>query len=581
MQAISQIIYRYLTKADFYNISERTDSGTSAGSQSEIHFPTNSVSVSKWRGFLSGVNGVSETKGENGPRWEVPTLSIHLKNARQTPVELVIYQRRRQTVCIANQHISGNRLPAWHPDTGFPAPLDPSKRHEVPAGLAVYLARTATGQVWAGWFHASTLDGVCRSEEAVAQLGRMLEQDNEPGSTGFIACEPGTLFLNDSVSAAPAFLSREEAQTGQASRLAVKTLKVTGFRSFRSVCCDFGALNVLIGANGAGKSNLLSLINLMVHALDGRLDEFVQNRGGAKALLHLGPGTTKQISIQAVLQTGAAENILLQTFGFKPPDSLYCVQTHGDSHSWVENENVLVVDSLWSVVQPRHESVSAHLVVERFRTRVAMLHLLDTSLTAPVRQDCYINDNGMLRPDGGNLAAVLYLFRQTKPRVYQRICSAVRKVVPGFDDFVLEPRQLAPDSILLNWRQKGSDYVFGPHQISDGSLRAMTLIAMLLQPESSLPDLIILDEPELGLHPHAASMIAGLIRAAAVKSQVVVCTQSPTFVDEFLPEEVIIVEAPDRESRLRRLNPESLKSWLEEYSLGELWQKNVLGGGPV
>jgi predicted ATPase len=150
-----------------------------------------------------------------------------------------------------------------------------------------------------------------------------------------------------------------------------------------------------------------------------------------------------------------------------------------------------------------------------------------------------------------------------------------------FDDFVLEPSRLNPNSILLNWKQLGSDYVLGPHQMSDGSLRAVALIAALLQPDDNLPDLLVLDEPELGLHPYAISILAGLIRAASSKTQVVVSTQSAALVDEFAAEEVIVVESENQQSRFRRLDPEMLKDWLSEYSLGELWEKNVIGGGPL
>ena len=192
----------------------------------------------------------------------------------------------------------------------------------------------------------------------------------------------------------------------------------------------------------------------------------------------------------------------------------------------------------------------------------------------------YIEENQHLNADGGNLAAMLYLYKQTKPLVYDRIKSTVRKIMPMFDDFVLEPQRLNPKNILLNWKQTGSEYLFGPHQLSDGTLRAMALITLFLQPQEDLPDVIILDEPELGLHPHAIEIITGLIRAASLKTQVILTTQSTTFLDHFEPEEIIVVDFEAGHSVFRRLEPEELKDWLEDYSVSELWEKNVLGGGP-
>jgi predicted ATPase len=153
--------------------------------------------------------------------------------------------------------------------------------------------------------------------------------------------------------------------------------------------------------------------------------------------------------------------------------------------------------------------------------------------------------------------------------------------MPEFDDFDLEPSRLNPNDLLLNWRKQGSDYLFGPHQISDGSLRAMAIVTLFLQPENELPDVIILDEPELGLHPHALEIVAGLMRSASLKAQVIVATQSQNLLNSFEPAEIITVESHKGQSQFRRLLADQLKEWLEDYSIGELWQRNVIGGGAL
>lgn len=361
----------------------------------------------------------------------------------------------------------------------------------------------------------------------------------------------------------------------------IRTVKVSGYKSLRHAEIELTSLNVLIGANGAGKSNFASLFNFLAASLDAKLDSFVGRNGGPHSILFQGAKTTDELAVAVTATTDAGTGTLYQRCAFKPPDSLFYSGDHAGRQTNIDRSDEILIDDLCSIIKHDGEGHPGRLIYESLKSRTFRLHLLDTSLNSSIRTEGYIEDNEQLHGDGGNLAARLYLFKQKTPKVFERIRSTVQKVVPGFDDFVLEPKRLNPKNILLNWRQTGSDYILGPHQLSDGSLRSIALVTTLIQPISDLPDLIVLDEPELGLHPHAATMIAGLIRAASVNSQIIVCTQSPTFVDEFLPEEVIVAETRDRESSFRRLDADSLQNWMEEYSLGELWQKNVIGGGPV
>jgi predicted ATPase len=361
----------------------------------------------------------------------------------------------------------------------------------------------------------------------------------------------------------------------------VERLELSGYKSIRQAAIDFTRLNVLIGANGSGKSNLVSFFSYLRVALDGRLDGYVGRHGGPNSLLYLGAKRTSEIAAALTVRTAAGTGTLYQRAGFRAPDSLFYSSDHAGRPQGADRSDELVIDGLCSVVKHSGQGHPGQPIYFSLKDRLATYHLDDTSLTSPIRTEVYIQDNGRLRSDAGNLAAVLNLYKTKKPHAYQRIRSTVRKVAPAFDDFVLEPQRLNPNNILLNWKQRGSDYLLGPHQLSDGSLRAMALTTLFLQPAEDLPDLLIVDEPELGLHPHALTLMAGLIRAASVKTQVLVTTQSPTFLDQFAPDEVIVAEAPQGATAFRRLDPEQLKDWLEDYSVGELWQKNVIGGGPL
>lgn len=183
-------------------------------------------------------------------------------------------------------------------------------------------------------------------------------------------------------------------------------------------------------------------------------------------------------------------------------------------------------------------------------------------------------------PDAANLAAILYRLRNDDQHAYRRIVATIRQVAPFFDDFNLEPTGVNGKEIILNWRHRKSDLIFGPHQLSDGTLRAICLISLLMLPDDELPYLIVVDEPELGLHPYALNVVAALFQTASHHTQVLVSTQSSSFLDSFNPEDIVIVARDGEGTTFERPDPDKLKEWLDEYTLGEVWEKNVIGGGP-
>jgi len=211
---------------------------------------------------------------------------------------------------------------------------------------------------------------------------------------------------------------------------------------------------------------------------------------------------------------------------------------------------------------------------------IQVFHFEDTSETAAIRRRGYIEDNRQLRNDAGNLAAFLYGLRQSQRPYYLRIVSAVQQVAPFFEDFDLSPLKTDASSILLNWRDRDSTQLFGPHQLSDGTLRTMALVALLAQPESELPSVIVIDEPEIGLHPYALEIVAALLKSASVHCTVALATQSVGLVNHFAPEDIVTVTREKAQSKFERQNSESLADWLEDYAIGEIWERNLIGGTP-
>jgi predicted ATPase len=367
----------------------------------------------------------------------------------------------------------------------------------------------------------------------------------------------------------------------------LKKVEIKGYRSIKEAALELRPLNILIGANGAGKSNFVSFFKMLNEMMGGRLQEYIGKTGRGQSALHFGPQITPQLEGWLEFEEGnVLDTYYLRLFHAANDILIFADETldyrRGDWHGPHQGSMSLGAGHVETRIGDlATQGNPTAKVFRRILNGCRVYHFHDTSPSARIRQFGYIHDNRWLMPDAGNLAAMLYVYGQRSPTVYKRIVSTVRKILPEFEDFVLAPSGLNPNDIILNWRKKGWDYVFGPHQISDGSLRAMALCTLFLQPEADLPDVIILDEPELGLHPHALEIVAGLIRAVTVKTQVIVATQSQAFINYFEPAEIITVECREGRSKFHRLEPERLKDWLEDYSLGELWEKNVLGGGPL
>jgi len=365
----------------------------------------------------------------------------------------------------------------------------------------------------------------------------------------------------------------------------LRRVTLQGFKSIKEMDLELRPLNVLIGANGAGKSNLVSFFKMLNEMMAGRLQQYIGTSGRAHSFLHFGPKVTAQIEARLEFEVGNGVDIYAMRLFHAAGDTLvFADETLSFLQTGYTNPKLVPLGAGHEETRIAQEAEEGEPTAKVFRhllNQCRVYHFHDTSATARVRQYGYAGDNRWLMPDAGNLAALLLRLREENGgAVYQRIVSTIRLVAPFFDDFDLEPAGPNKKDIILNWRDKGSDQIFGPHQLSDGTLRAMCLVTLLMQAEDELPELIVVDEPELGLHPYALNVIASLFKKASHHTQVLISTQSRSFLDSFDPEDVVVVNRQGRESQLSRLDPGQLEAWLEEYSLGEIWEKNIIGGGP-
>ncbi len=338
-----------------------------------------------------------------------------------------------------------------------------------------------------------------------------------------------------------------------------------------------GGLNVLIGANGSGKTNFIRFFELLGHMFDTNkgLQNYVAARGRADAFLFRGMKATPQLS--AHLKFGRNE----YKFTLKGADdrSIFFAQESApfDGPRFGAVENDQGSGHLESNLARFPRTAAEKWVVETIRDW-RVYHFHDTSPSAPVIGLCNIVDNNVLHSNAANLAAFLMKMESTPETKahFLRITETVRQVAPFFGEFVL--REVSPGQTGLLWKDRFSDLLYYPSQLSDGTLRYICLATLLLQPNP--PSTIIIDEPELGLHPYAIKLLASLLHEAAENAQIIVSTQASLLLDELTPEQVIVVNQRNGESIMERQDPEKLADWLKEYTLGQLWEKNELGGLP-
>lgn len=363
----------------------------------------------------------------------------------------------------------------------------------------------------------------------------------------------------------------------------LEKVTIKGFKSLRELNdFELRRLNVLVGSNGAGKSNFVDFFRLLRAMSEESLATFVLEHGKADAFLFNGPKVTNEISSHLVFGlneyrftlnpavTGelvvAREEVLFRGGGS------WTVKTSGRQESglksWKDERS-----SYGNYPGPAHyvyQAVSSWMVY----------HFHDTSPSAPVRRDQSFRDWRELQPNAGNIAAFLHRLKTTSANHYEQVRYHIQLVAPFFDDFILEPQQSgSAELIRLEWQQKGSPTPLQPYQFSDGTIRFICLATALLQPNP--PTTIVIDEPELGLHPFALGVLANMLRQASARTQIIVSTQSSSLLDAFEAEDVVVVDRAGGASIFQRLDAGSLKEWLEEYSLGQIWQKNVFKGGPA
>ncbi|MDD3597729.1 AAA family ATPase [Sulfuricurvum sp.] len=355
----------------------------------------------------------------------------------------------------------------------------------------------------------------------------------------------------------------------------IDAISINNYKSIKEIKdLKLTNLNILIGSNGAGKSNFISFFKLLNMIIEKRLREYTKTIG-ADNILHFGKKNSEEV--YGKIDFGMNK----YSFTLKPTedDTLFFAneRTHYLSWRYDNAERIAIIGTS----NDETKLFECSTVCEYVRNSLLswrVYHFHDTSSTAGVKKYCGISENKKLSPDASNLAAFLYLLMHKYSDSFFMIEETVKLIAPYFDRFILEPDALNEERIRLEWMELGSDKVFNANHLSDGTLRMICLTTLLLQPNP--PDTIIIDEPELGLHPYAITVLAALMKSFATSKQLIVSTQSVTLINHFESQNIIVTDKSNGASNFRRLEIDELKDWIEEYSLGEIWEKNIIGGTP-
>jgi predicted ATPase len=360
-------------------------------------------------------------------------------------------------------------------------------------------------------------------------------------------------------------------------------LQIEGFKSIQKLDLEMRPINILIGANGAGKSNLISLFTFLRNLSEGKLQNYVEKNGFANAFFYFGSKQTPSIKIGVDVGDNGyhvefEHGVFDDTLVFKTE---YCTFVGSSKLYHVKSsrgESGLLPD--------RHAtSPPVRDYTRKYMEECRVYHFHDTGATAGFKQasDGYSGD--YLYSNASNIATFLYRLKNSKEisfiKSYQAIVEAIKTVSPYFHDFFLEPRgSEGEEKVLLKWIHRDQDDPFSAQQLSDGTARFICMATLFLQPKDLRPELIILDEPELGLHPAALEVLADIIKSISKETQVICSTQSVTFANHFTAQDFIVVDQHQGASDFKRVDEDQLKQWLDDYAMGEIWSKNLIGGRP-
>lgn len=366
----------------------------------------------------------------------------------------------------------------------------------------------------------------------------------------------------------------------------LKKIEIKGYKSISfdtPLNLELDNINILLGSNGSGKSNIISFFKMLGYMMSGNLQLLVEQAGTSNNILYYGAKRTPTLCGELRFENSLSYDIYKFSLTHALPDRLIL---SSEEIEWGNKQQknkpqIVPLDTNFKESALISATDTQSQTIRKILSNCKVYQFHDSSVTGPLRQASTVDSAHYLQSEGNNLASFLYYLKLNFNESYQRIVSYVRMIVPQFQDFYLEPSR---GYISLKWIDNSpNDYILSPDQFSDGSIRFVALATLLLQPERTMPNVIIIDEPELGLHPYAIGQLIEMIKDASLHAQIIVATQAPALIDGFSINEITVIERDEEKkcTRVHQLSEKEFKDWLENYTISELWDKNVIGGRPL
>ncbi len=380
-------------------------------------------------------------------------------------------------------------------------------------------------------------------------------------------------------------------------------IHIQGFRRLADIDLQLKPLNVMIGANGCGKTSLLEVFSLLSASAAGALKSQIKDLGGLDANLTVqkSHGGRKSEFIRIELERGVTDHAPLKySLSLRPGGTSYQIPDesltqHNDPSQpgpmkYIESvySRVRYFDTEHKKLKPPtwefDETESALSQVgkmyqepEKFRATLASsthYHALDVGTRAPVRLPQPMREAKLPGKDGEDLVTCLYWMREADPDRFETIEDTLRVAFPAFERLNFPP--VASGLLALTWKEKGLKHPFYLHQLSEGTLRFLWLVTLLYSP--GLTEATLLDEPEVSLHPELLAVLAGCLRDASHRTQLIVATHADRLVRFLTPDEVITFDVENGIANATRAGDLGLDAWLKEYTLDQVWEHGRMGG---
>jgi len=371
-------------------------------------------------------------------------------------------------------------------------------------------------------------------------------------------------------------------------------LRIRGYRRLLDVDLKMKPFSVLIGENGAGKTSFLEVLSVLAASCRTQLSSRISELGGIGDIVTRDKAAAFELDLSSPVE---GHEPLDYTLRIEPRGQGYWIQrevlsqdrgepnpfkhidsNHGSVRYYDTSKHALMaptwpLDSLETALAQVPKMFNEPESLRRTLAETTFYASLNVAPRSPIRLPQQMRPATLPGPQGEDLVPCLYSLRENDPDRFEVLEDTLSAAFPDFERLAFPPA--AAGMLALTWKEKCYSRPMYMHQLSEGTLRFLWLATLLAS--RNLPPIILLDEPEVSLHPGLQRLLVALLREASARSQIVVATHSDRLVRFLKPEELLVAETEEGCTRLTWADTMQLDEWLSDYSLDELWRTKHLG----